>query len=526
MNKFTEGCQKVGNRFRLYETIDINSDTIVEKQLIKEKLTENVNGMVLPVYGTYTVKLWSLKEKNKNGRSYKKVINKVLNENKITVGLINHPEDGLGNPKDIFAVEKHPQILNEWLCIDITFVGSNGADCNAILEAGGPLEFSSSALGDVDFNGDVIEEGFELERYADRVFSPSNGISLFKEEEIQDEKQEIPILHEDDKNKLEESLTILNKDDGEKIMPDKLTEINIALNIKGMLKEVDKTEDFSEKKQLLESALKFATELTDKSLQTSIEEKIISVDKEVHTLAEKGKGIDSLQKNVTSLTENNSSLSEEKEKLTKEVANLTENLNKIQEDKEKIDKDYKVLVEMYEKKEYESGKKTLDINKSLNKTVISLKNKNKKLDNRSEYFEALSNTKVDADIMIKLKEENDILKKKIITLKKLSLKEFKKDVFKNKDVKEYYETLLEKDDSIEKYKDRFISCNSLREAYSIKMNLNDDDDDVHTPFSQRIRDSYSNPSRLNMGDLEEEKNNKKGTKSSAWQKELDQRGLF
>jgi len=525
MNKFTEGCTKIGNVYRLYEDVSITKASIIEKVKV-EKLTESINGQELPIYGTYTIKIWNVdpNDRNKNGRNYSKIAQKVLKENKITVGLMNHPDKGLGDPKDIFAVEKNPRIIENWLCVDITFVGEHGAKCAAILEAGGPLEFSSSCLGDVDYNGYVIEEGFDVERWADRVFGPSNGLSLFIEND-KIKEDEAKMLHEEDNkkelednNKLEETLTIINKDNGEKRMSDKLLETTLTININGMIKEAAKTESFSERKAILENALLASEELTNKSLKETIEKEIVKVNEEIHALAEKGKAVPALEGNVQTLTESIEAVKKEK---IEEVAKVTSELEAVKKEKEELEATHKTLVEMYENKEYEAGQKVVDINKSLSKTVSILRNRINKLSEKVNYFEALSNTKVDADVVIALKETNNKLAKKTQILERsLTEKETKvnKEEFRNSEVEEYFNSLVEKDSSIEKAKNRFINCSSLREAQVIRMNLDDS-------IPVRSKEERSS-SRLNtIRETDKNKDDKK-EKVSALEKVLNDRGLI
>jgi hypothetical protein len=516
-NKFTEGCKQLKDgRFQLYEDITINQNTIVEKKDRVEQLTESINGKEVPVYGTYTVKLWNVNpnNKNKNGRNYSKVVNQVIRENKVTVGLINHPQDGLGDPEKIFAVEKNPRIIEDWLCVDITLVGPHGQLCESILQAGGPLEFSSSCLGDVDYSGYVLEEGFDVERWADRVFGPSNGLSLFMEDSKREEKkEEIKVLHEEeiekeDIKKEKENLTILKEEEknGDKIMVDKLVEKSVALNIKGMLKEVKDAKTFAEKKEILEFALDSAKELTDKTLQEQIEKELVTVDKEVHELAEKGKDIESIKKDATTLQETINTVTKEKE----EVAKAMENVKK---EKEEIDASYKTLVEMYENKQYQAGEETLKTNKELNKLIKILKNKITVLQEKAKYFEALSNTKVEADVVVALNEKvertkikNKILEKRLEISKKDKLVEFK-----NPEVKEYYEELLEKDNSIKEFEEQFKDCTSLREAQIIRMYRKKEDKKEVRKGGEKIEETT-------------EKEKSRNDKQSAWDKQFKERG--
>jgi len=504
-NIYTKGCKQLEDkRYRLYENFILDSTRIVEKKAI-DKLEESINGQNLPIYGSYTIKLWEQQGKNLNKRNYRKVFEKVIKENKVTVGLMNHPDD-VGDVRDVFAVERNPRIIEGWLCVDLTFVGEHGKLCEAILQAGGPLEFSSSAIGDVDYSGDVLIEGFELERWADRVFVASNGLSLFLNKE--DSLPEAVALSsgnslvENVQNQNIEDVTILKEEIGEKIMPDnKVAESLLLLNIKRMIKDAEKTENLSEKKAILESALTYSNELTDKSLFDNVSTLIGVVDKDIHLLAEKGKSVDSL-------TESMKTLQEEKDKVTIELETTKKAFDELQES-------YKVLVEMYENKQYESGSKELEVNKQLNDVVVSLRETIKKLETEKDYFEAMSNTKVDADYVVALREECNLyknqihelkrqMKEKVLSEKKDSLrstkdieeiaKKYKEEPkkeedtsfekkFLNEEVQDYFNDLVSKDDTIKNYTRKFSRFSTLKEAQSFIMNL-----EKETPLQESKKD--------------------------------------
>jgi len=527
-NKFTEGCKQVGNLYQLYEDITIDKDNIIEKKVLTEKLTENIGGKDLKVFNTYTVKLWDGKNKNKNGRNYHRVFDKVIKENAVTVGLVNHPDTD-GDPKNIFAVEKNPRIIENWLCVDLILIGENGNLCESILEAGGPIEISSACLGDVANNGDVLEEGFQLQRYSDQVFSASNGLLFFKDSTNQQtEVHEPSILLNDklresleidnDKSLVEEKLTILDKDNGEKTMSDKLLEKTLTLNIKGMLKEASKEPNFLERKSILVNALDAATEISDKSLTEEINKKIEETEKEILDLAEKGKTVEKLNTNVKELQENVNTATKEKEDASTKVVQLQEELDKVKKEKEELEKEHTTLVEMYEKKEYEAGEKVINVNKALNNSIKVLKGKITKLSETADYFEALSNTKVDADVVIELKEKENLLNRKARILeRKLEDKDNKKlSEFANEDVKEYFEEVSKKDSTLLEYKDKFISCSSLREAQIVRLELKD--------VEEVVPDKKSN-SKLGLIQEKEDTNKKASpAKLSFWEKELNNRG--
>lgn len=517
MNKFLEGCEKLPDgRYRLHETISVSKDNIVAKEVLKEKVVESINGVDLPVWNTYLIKLWSKNNFNKNGRSYVKVFNKVLEENKVTIGFIDHPDDGSESYKDVILVGKNPVMKmdengEEWLCVYVTLVGKPfGENCEAVLEAGGFIEFSSSALGDVDNDGYVLLDGFFLERYADIVVNSSNAQLFFKNKE---EPRDISpraktTLYDDKEEVVNEKVTILKTDDNklkENTMPDKISEKALELNIKSLIREAEGKTNLVEKKQTLESLLEFSKELSTTTQTDEIMKKITETDNTIHALAEKGSTVDSLNENIVGLTES-------KSLLEKEIEDL-------KEAKSKLEENYNAIVELYESKQYESSQEEILINKKLNSIIDTLKEKqislstiNTKLKERVKFYEAQANSKVDAELVVTLNEkikelsaENEELSSKVAVLNEMirnsrrvprreerevrtpsrierrveAIQNKRTSNFLNEEVEIYYNTLIEDDDSMESLKEKFMGCNTLVEAQKIRMNM-----DSHTTSSE------------------------------------------
>lgn len=515
-NKYTEGLKKSKDgRYILQEKIEVSNKTIVKK-VITEKLTESINGIDLPVFSTYLIKLWSLTEKNKNGRNYRKVFNSVLEEKKVVLGLVDHPNDGEESYKNIVAVCKNPQMITdekgeEWLAIELTLIGRpHGENAEACLVAGGFLEFSSSALGDVDYDGYVLLDGFFFER-VDLVVNSSNAQLFFASKEeprdispkadnvLFDIKETITevakeIVKEAHNNTITEPLTIYTEDNklsektGEKSMPDRISEKALELNIKSMIKDADSISDLPQRKELLNSALTYANELTEKVLSENIVSKIAETNKLIEELAEKGKSVDSL-------TESVKSLSETKDLLEKEV-------NTLKEAKTKLEEEHNTIVKLYEDKQFEASKKELDLNKDQSKKIGELTESISKITEERNYFEALANTKIDADKLVSLNEmikkmsvDNAKLVEKVASLKESvrsyrtsRLSNSEKDIrtveptrqresrisarkeFLNEEVETYYNILVEEDESLSDIKDKFAKCNTLKEARLLRMN--------------------------------------------------------
>ncbi len=431
MNEYLNGCKKLEEGlYRLRENVIISNDTIVSKVALKEKLTENILGHDLPVFSTYVIKLWAKDSKNKNKRNYSKVFNKVLSDSKTTIGLMDHPEDGAESYKNVVLVCKNPKMIfdqetqEEWLAVEVTFVGKPyGETCEAVLAAGGFIEFSSSALGDVDSLGYVLEDGFFLERYADVVVNSSNGQLFFADRE---EPREIPsegqtlydVKHESIEKEDNKDLTIYNETTdkglsdktGEKTMSDKLNEKALELNIKSLVRDAEKIDNLFERKKQLEVAKEYAMNLTESTLVAQIDKLMTEADNSITELAEKGKDVGTLNESINILTE--------------EKKTLTEKMDALIEEKKTLQENYDAIIKLYEDKQYEASQSELLTNKKLNTIIESLKEELlsitaqlKEASEKRDYFEALSNSKVDADEFIALKESVKELTEKNASLK-------------------------------------------------------------------------------------------------------------
>lgn len=423
--RFLEGLKKAKDgRYILRESISVDSKNIrvvplSDKEIkeIKEK-KQDFNGKQ-----KYIIKIWD-RNFNANERSYAKVMDRVVQENRRTVGLMNHPEDE-PDPEKIFAVEKNPFIDDDgWLSVEFCPCGFWGQMVEDVLLNDGPITVSSACLGDLDSEGYVInDDSFEVERYFDFVFNPSNRLNQFQAsvERVEDNGA-ITHLSDTGTTTITEVKThrdnasenIKSEKTGEKIMPDKdaLLETTMKMNIRSMLREAEKMENLSEKKEILSSAHSYASQIADNKLIEEIGNEIKKVDENIQTLAEKGKKSDELSQSVATLTE-------EKANLEKEVASL-------KEEKAKVEEQLKTITTMYEEKQYKTGENDLQKMRRMSKEICTLKMKNKMyektIDNlkRSKKIverkalvsEAKANTKADASMVQELQTRNSILENK------------------------------------------------------------------------------------------------------------------
>ena len=409
MNTFLEGAKKIGNRYRLQEKIIVKPEKIAttEKILIEGKSYEPKT--------KYRFKVWN-SDFNANGRNYANILNKVVKENRTTIGLMNHPEDE-PDTRNIFGVEKNPRIDSDgWLSVEFYPCGEYGKLISDIIDNDGPLEISSSALGDIDNNGYVLEEGFELERYFDIVTDCSNRLVQFPNYTLKHEEGNLEKVSDEgiSNREITESVVKQHGDNatdsnnrGENIMPEneKLLKETMKMNIKSLIKDSDKTENLHEKKEILQSAHSYAQNLEEKDLNEEIEKKLEEVNNEIKVLSEKGLQTDSLNESIKKLTE-------DKKILMKEVTTLNEEIAV-------LEKKYKVVASMYEEKQYKAGEDEVKKNRRLAKEVCALKLKLRRQSNtleeekqkskimkiKMDRMEAIANTKVEAEVVNNLKEK-------------------------------------------------------------------------------------------------------------------------
>ena len=222
--------------------------------------------------GAILVPVWRLDQKNLNGRIYgRDLAEKVIASNLATVCLADHPKEE-GSVRDIMAVAKNPRIMGDIMYAECYFVDDDFAKkVNKVVELGSAVGVSSSAFGDVDAQGRVMSEGFELERYFDFVLNPSYQVFIDKsvltgknvlEFEEGEEEMEIEIT---ESAKQGEPKTVLKESMVDKTETQKLREKNIESRIKRMFESAKSADTIAEKvskyKEILEYCAK--TEGTD-----------------------------------------------------------------------------------------------------------------------------------------------------------------------------------------------------------------------------------------------------------------------
>lgn len=349
-NIYENAEKQEDGRYRMRESITLDKNSMVKKLPLSESVI--LNEEKFSPKGAYRFKIWEVGKFNLNGRCYDRVIEQVINGKKATLGFANHPLDE-GDVTKTFSVAKNPQIVEGWMTADFYLVGKYGELAEEILERGGPIGVSSSALGELDGDGYVLSENFELERYGDWVDVPSNNYYHTKDETYIEESQE---------ESIGKNVTIINNENlhkgenlnEEHIMSDnvkKLQEKTLELNVRQLLTEANKTDDpYARLNELME----IKSVVDDADLKGKVVEglmkSISETEATIKTFAEKGMKFDETNEELSKTQEAHKGASEELEALKEEKAKLdelSEASKKVIEDlKEDISKAKKELEEI------------------------------------------------------------------------------------------------------------------------------------------------------------------------------------
>jgi hypothetical protein len=514
-NKFLENATKLDDgRYRFRESRSIRKEDYKKISLTENQKVIESNGKDYPVTSAYTFKIWEIDKFNFNGRCYSKVVPIVLKEQPITLGAMNHPEDEMDMTK-VCAVEKNPRIKDGWLIVDSYLVGDYGRLVEEILDKGGPIEVSSSALGSIDNNGYVLEEGFCLERYFDIVFGASNGFKHFKE------YTENVVFTEDKKtpektNRKKESIIDgINKKGEIKKMT--IEERSFSLSMSRLIKEYSQIENLKERldefKNLLEWCDKDNPHFND--IKETIESNISELEIKVKELTEKGVKTDSLEKDIESLNDNINEVTSERDDL---INKYKVALDKIEEGKELYNK----LKEMYE---LAQAKNNTFIDpeeyKELIEKIEELQTDNKKLSEKLKEVskeKAILERKVDSYREAK-KKEIALQEKKRESIKKLEEKKKKEDELKNKieekkndvfkakedlrysvenikfeqdpEIYEMYTDWVNDNPKVALLKEKILECKTIRQAQAVYFQNKDiyEDEDI-SPYDIKLNEFY------------------------------------
>jgi chromosome segregation ATPase len=506
---------------KLVESFTVNGSTLKKIPLTEATKIVEKDGKEYKCRAAYELPVWRLGEKNLNERVYgKELAEKLMKDQPVTLGLANHPKQE-ADVTYTFAVERNPHIKENIMYVDAYLVGDNGELANEIIEAGGSIGLSSSAYGDVDKDGNVQLEGFEIERFCDWVDMPSYEVYAGTENVIGVEKKSESI-EKDTTNiimKEKENKDMSNKNNTEVPKTKSLEEKNLRLGVRNLLKEADTKDSLQEKLEVYREVIDYCgdSEFGEDYVKQAAE-KIEEIQQQIYELADKGKEVDKLKEDsekthkeleekVESLEEENTSLKEQYETATQLLDDMKTREQKIREMYESTiaEKNGMVTAEEYQELAvYLEGKEkeleeALEENRKLKKKVKTymeraaegIKEADKKKDDDDE------EDNMDDDEEEEKDEEKYDKKKKKESVVEDTDYHFVRD---NKQVRAYYEDLVLENPNVEKIKDEILGCGTLFEAQKKYLNLKDLVEDIPTPKK-----------RLRMSEDEEETPHKRKT---------------
>lgn len=511
---------------KLVENVRVHGDTVQRLPLNESTVRINENEL-RSVSSAFKVPIWRIDEKNLNNRIYpRKVAEKVVQENKTTVCLADHPNDE-GSVWNIVAVAKNPIIEEGLLWADAYFVDEQMAKkIEKIVEYGGEIGLSSSAYGEVDREGKVMEEGFEIDRYFDLVLEPSyqvyidpsttrlgnqNNSFQASESVSQPKRENLTMSHE------------ANTKENPTMQVDKLQEANLRMNLKTMVEKAEEKDSLFAKRDALKEVLEYTEEGVADDIRQDVEGRVASVNEEIENLATKGVSYEQVQTKAeeakneaeklkeeldqkASLYESKlSSLQKKYDKANEIVESLRESLSEAQEKatweearkNSRVDaqayadlmESYNELKESYDELEddyQEAQEKLKKAQKSEKTTERSRKRRSERLRHEDRKEEGRSRPVNIRKPVRSLKNRQEESEKPARTPKKVrSLKnkpveesnEFQEEDgidmdFSNKDeVTQFFQERVAEDSRYKYFENEITSCKTLQEAQIKAMNV-------------------------------------------------------
>lgn len=285
---------------------------------IESKMMVESNGKSFEVTGAYEVPVWRLDEENLNGRKYPTAVaKKVIQENRVTISLKNHPEDGKdGSVDDIVAVGKNPRIRvdeatgKSVLWVECYFVDEDfQRKVEKVRKLGSGIGLSSCALGELDDTGSVLAESFVLERYFDFVISPSYGVFVDDKAKplTMETKQESQSNHSEPTNSMLHEKTM-----GDKKVMMTLEEKNYRYGVRPLKAAAEALTDPFEKRSAWQDIAVYAEGLSFASDDQKLaEQKIAEANAEIEALAKAGQTVDQIHEEKKVIEEKTEAVSGE-----------------------------------------------------------------------------------------------------------------------------------------------------------------------------------------------------------------------
>ncbi len=497
--KLVEGLkQRADGKYYLTESITFDSSRY-EKLPMTESIIKIDDKEYAP-YGKFRFKIWD-SNFNANGRNYKKVIEKTLRDKKVTLGFANHP-DGENDVTKTFAVEKNPLKSGDWLCVDCYLVGEQGKLVRQILEAGGTIGVSSSAWGDLDDDGYVLSEGFELERYCDWVDDPSNGYMHTKDEsEVRENRDKEEKLVQDEK-KVNENVTtqkdttIIKSDINSNKENKKMAELTkkdirekmlLIDSFNRKIKQKETIKNPSEKLKEFKNLSEMFDEETERlipSIQENINKRISELEEEVKEYSFKGLETDELKEKVVTLESEMIEIIKENNELKEQVKDLAlladdtkRVLNTTKTIYEKKSKETKEMIELsrYTKlaKLIESLEDKIDYLQDFEDKYYDLKESIREEKRKAKLNEVRKQREIENKRRdLRVQRQHELLEKQRLSEKQKRLDRIKYrrenyDLSETFEIEDWINDVSKNDKSILPLQEKLLRCGTLNKAMKV-----------------------------------------------------------
>lgn len=468
----------------LVECMLVHSSHYSQLSMNLSEASQKVEGTDYKALAVYRFRFTRPDEENVNGRIYSTALwTRIIKDfvsGRTTHGLMDHPAQGAGSPKDIWCVWRNMNFSDNGKTVSADcYILDNewGRTALGVLEAGGEIGLSTSGYGEFLRDGKTVDpETYDLERVADFVEDPSYRIFGQMEDRVMPATPSTSIQ--------EGATSHGGTPVKEHTMKMSLREQNsFRITMKQIYEEVRSLKDPRERKVRAQEAINFYeddefvpykddfTQVVtgaDTEVDSLIAdaEKLTSVQQtaaEVSTALETAKtDIENLQAQVAELTEKYecaTAMLDEAVLLHKENATLIESITS--------EKNGKVSVEAYQKmKRYAED---------ASKLYVSLKKNHEKLreanENLSSRLRSLTEEEINRKKALQSQQEatkkladDKAIRERVLNARSASLKEKTLLENANPEVLRYYESLVAEDPEFASLREAILGKKLLSEA--------------------------------------------------------------
>ena len=335
---------------RLTENIIVQASAYhkVDRPLTESEQNLMVDGQPYKALAIYRFEFTRPGQKNLNGRIYPYALwDKVIAASPVTLALMDHPVDGPGNPKDVWAVVRNPQYSEDRSVItaDAYIIDNeNGRSALGVLEAGGDLGLSSSGYGDFLSDGITVDPStFQLERYFDWVLQPSYEVFGHQEDKISETQTETKPAIAEHKTENKETLMI-NK---EMTLREKR---DYEISMKKIFAETSAIANPKERLAKAKEALSFYEGVDCDTMKAEFEELANNAEQECDAAIAKAQEADDAKKRAELAELDADHAQAENEEKDKIISSLEQKLTTKTEESDKKDasiKEYKELIRSF-----------------------------------------------------------------------------------------------------------------------------------------------------------------------------------